>query len=453
MRVTGPGPGVLSAWWPLALSWLLMGLEMPLIAAVVGRLPDDELMLAAFGGVVFPLALLIESPIIMMLAASTALARDARAWHRLNRSMHVTSALLTAILALLILTPLFELVVVDLLDVPQSVQGPVRTGLIWMLPWTWAIADRRTRQGLLIRFGRKIAVAQGTGIRLVGTTCAIAAFALSGSPGVVVAAGSLSVGVLIEAAWARWAARDLIVGDLASASADDVPSDLGALLRFYTPLALTPMLILAAQPLGTAGMTRMNEAVMSMAVWAPLNGLVFLLRSAGLAYNEVVIAHIDDPGWACALRRFAHKAGLIASALLACISLPWLAGIWFEDVQGLDADLSALGATALWLAIPIPWLTFMQSWCQGRLVAAHRTRAVTISVVCFLVVTGATLAGGVWIGAWSGLVVAVAASTLGNGAQLLWLALAASILPSNEGNPISTSSITGNRTGKTIEAP
>ena len=53
-----------------------MGLELPLVSAVVARLPDPTVSLAAYGGVVFPLALLIESPIIMLLSASTALARD-----------------------------------------------------------------------------------------------------------------------------------------------------------------------------------------------------------------------------------------------------------------------------------------------------------------------------------------------------------------------------------------
>ena len=50
------------AWLPLAASWLLMGLELPAVSAVMARLPDPERSLAAYGGVVFPLALLIESP-------------------------------------------------------------------------------------------------------------------------------------------------------------------------------------------------------------------------------------------------------------------------------------------------------------------------------------------------------------------------------------------------------
>ena len=60
-------------WWPLAGSWLLMGVELPLVVATVSRLANPEIHLAAYGGVVFPLSLLIEAPIIMILVASTAL--------------------------------------------------------------------------------------------------------------------------------------------------------------------------------------------------------------------------------------------------------------------------------------------------------------------------------------------------------------------------------------------
>lgn len=64
---------IVKTWWPLAASWLLMGLEGPAISAVIARLANPEINLAAYGGVVFPLTLFIEAPIIMLLAASTAL--------------------------------------------------------------------------------------------------------------------------------------------------------------------------------------------------------------------------------------------------------------------------------------------------------------------------------------------------------------------------------------------
>ena len=76
-------------WWPLAGSWLLMGLELLLVAATVSRLANAEIHLAAYGGVVFPLSLFIEAPIIMILVASTALCKDWSAY-RLMRNFIVT---------------------------------------------------------------------------------------------------------------------------------------------------------------------------------------------------------------------------------------------------------------------------------------------------------------------------------------------------------------------------
>ena len=69
---------VFATWWPLAVSWLLMGLELPAISAGLARLPDPKIHLAAYGGVVFPIALMIESPIVMLLTASTAVSKEDR---------------------------------------------------------------------------------------------------------------------------------------------------------------------------------------------------------------------------------------------------------------------------------------------------------------------------------------------------------------------------------------
>src|SRR5512139_2723002 len=86
---------VVKTWWPLAASWLLMGAEGPAIAAVIARLPDPRINLAAYGGIVFPLALIIESPIIMLLAASVALSRDCASYRKVRTYMMAAGATLT----------------------------------------------------------------------------------------------------------------------------------------------------------------------------------------------------------------------------------------------------------------------------------------------------------------------------------------------------------------------
>ena len=348
-------------WWPLALSWGLMGLEMPAISAVVGNLPDAEIMLAAFGGIAFPLGLLVESPIIMMLAASTALSRDLDSFLKLQKFMTVTAIGLTILHALLAFTPLWPLVVVPVLDIPPEVQEPARISFAWLLPWTWAIADRRFRQGLLIHFGRRQVIAVGTGIRLFATVGMLLTMAKMGIPGATIATASLTVGVIVEAAYARFRSRDVVAGPLRQSPPANPPLRLGKLLRFYIPLALTPMLVLLAQPIGSAGMTRMPDALSSLAVWAPLAGLAFLFRSSGIAYNEVVIRLSQRPGIQPALRRFAWIAGAIFSSLLIVMAVTPLARIWFSDIVGLNDELAQLGISTLWLVAPVPLLSYLHS--------------------------------------------------------------------------------------------
>src|SRR6185503_3362125 len=131
-----------------------MGVELPLFTACVARMREPEVNLAAYGSLVFPIALVIEAPIMMLLAAATTLAADRDAWGRVRRFMHKTSACLTALHVTIAFTPLFDLLAVRLFGVPGEVIEPARLGLRLMTPWTWSIAYRRTHQGVLIRHER-----------------------------------------------------------------------------------------------------------------------------------------------------------------------------------------------------------------------------------------------------------------------------------------------------------
>ena len=44
---------IIRTWLPLAASWLLMGAELPLLSAVVARLDNPDIHLAAYSGIVF----------------------------------------------------------------------------------------------------------------------------------------------------------------------------------------------------------------------------------------------------------------------------------------------------------------------------------------------------------------------------------------------------------------
>ncbi len=419
------------SWWPLAMSWLLMSFEQPGVAIVVARLQAPKINLAAWGGVVFPIALVIEAPIIMMLAASTALSKDRASYLALRRFAHRAGALLTVLHLLLAFTPLYDLLVRDLLEVPAEVIEPARVGLMLMTPWTWAIAYRRFIQGALIRFGHSRAVGVGTLLRLATSGSILLIGWLLALRGIVVAGVAIAAGVTVEAIYAHLRVQPLLrnpleLGERGDDDDDgiqaeaDAPLSGWAFFAFYFPLSMTPVVNLLAQPIGSAAISRMPMPLESLAVWPIVSGLVFVLQASGMAFNEVAVAHLGSPRARARLSRFALllAGGLLALHLL--IVLTPGAHLWFGIVNDLSPALAAMGATGFALALPIPALRAVSSWYQGVLVHARRTRAITESVVIFLVVAAAVLVAGVYLAVADGVSVGFTAFSLGFIAQVLW---------------------------------
>ncbi len=402
-----------------------MAAEQPLLAIIVARLANPELHLAAWGGVVFPLALLIEAPVIMMLAASTALSRDRASYRALRRTTHLLGLVLTILHALLAFTPLYDIVVAGWMGIPEEVLAPGQLGLMIMTLWTWAIASRRFNQGVLIRFGYSRAVGVGTVIRLIASTFIFVSGLLDGSfQGIVVASTAVVVGVLVEAVYVARRVRPVVDKHLAHDSGEPPLRGLN-FVRFYVPLSMTVVIPLLARPLGSSAIARMPLAIASLAVWPVIEGLVFVLQAMGIAYNEVVIAHLERPNARTVLRRVAWcmLAGIVCTCILFAATP--LAQWWFFAVNDLPENLAVMASTAVWFALPVPVLRPLQSWYQGVLVHVRKTRGIIESVALFFVIAVTVLWAGVNYQLASGLVVTISAFALGYLGQTMWLWLRA----------------------------
>lgn len=412
---------VRSTWTPLAASWLLMALELPGVSAVMARLAQPEISLAAYGGVVLPLAMLIEAPIIMMLSASTSLSRDRVSHRKLARFVFAAGATLTGVHLAVVATPLFDVVVGKWMGAPEEIRGAAHTGLWIMLPWTWSIAYRRFQQGVLIRTGHSRYVSAGTAIRL-GTCAAVLAtgWALGRWPGIVVGATGMAAGVMAEAAYIGRVVQPHL-RRLPEADPSAPVLTRTRFVHFYTPLLATALLTMSSNTLASSAMSRMPRALDSLAAWPVVTGLTFTLRSLGFAFHEVVVALLGSPGAAEALTRFARRLSVVASGSLALIALTPLAHAWFAGVSGLPAPLASLAGSALILAIPLPALAVAQSRLSGTLVHAHATRGVLEAVAVQLATMGAVLAAGAAWGGAPGVRVAVASALVSQVAQNLWL--------------------------------
>ncbi len=163
----------------------------------------------------------------------------------------------------------------------------------------------------------------------------------------------------------------------------------------------------------------------SLAVWPVISGLTFLLRSGGVAMQEVVVALLADQGSYQALRRFTHSLAIALTSVAVVVLLTPLATLWFTDVAGLPADLAALARVPAALMVLVPALTVLTSWQRGVLVFFSRTGAITVATAINIVVLLAVVLGGVQTLPWPGAVTAALALTASLLAEVAYLTVRA----------------------------
>ena len=371
---------ILTFWLPLAGTWFMMAVEGPFLAAVIARLPGPTENLAAFG-VAFAVAIFTESPVIMMMAASTALVEDHQSYLALRRFAYGLSAALTLFMLVMLLPPVFEFLSGTVLRLDEDIAHLTHAGLVLLIPWPAAIAYRRLRQGLLIRRNLTRLVAFGTVIRLATMTLtALIASRVPQLSGVVVATAALSAGVLVEALASRLMSRR-IVSQLPrpeEGQTAKTPLTVGQIATFYTPLALTSLLALAVQPLVTFFLGRSRLPRVSLAILPVIHGLTFIFRNAGLSYQEVGIALLGERQEHYErLRNFAVLLGLAASTGLGVIAFSPLSTLWFQELSGLSAEPTRFALLPTRLLTILPALSVLLSFQRSLLVHARQTTPIT----------------------------------------------------------------------------
>ncbi len=389
-----------------------MSVEGPYLSAVVARLGAPVINLAAFG-LAFSLAWLAESPIIMLLSASTALAQDRPSFLALRRFAGLLNAGVTALLVLIVLPPVFAFLALRVMGLPEAVAGLAHGATLLLLPWPAAIGIRRFYQGLLVRRGHTGRVASGTLVRLAAmsvTAAALAAF--TRLPGAWIGALALSAGVVGEAAAARYMARHAVRDLLAAAGGAEPP--LGELARFYFPLALTSMLSMSVGPILILFMGRGADPVPCLAAWPVVQAFNFFFRSGGVAFQEVGVA-LKAPGGGPSpqVRRAAGLLACAATGLLALLAFTPLARVWFLRILGLEPALLPFVLVPTRLLLAYPALEYALSWQRARFILARRTRPITEATA--LEIAGLALAMSVLVlgFGWRGTLAAALALTLG----------------------------------------
>jgi len=384
-------------WLPLAATWLMMASEGPFLAAIIARLNEPKINLAAYG-VAFSIALLVEAPIIMLMSAATALVKDRDSYLKLRNFSYSLNGIITLLMLIVLIPPVFSLITRNLMGLPEDVARLTYLATALMLPWPSAIGFRRFYQGILIRSHLTRRVAYGTILRLAamaatGLVCYIF-FQLHGA---VVGALALSVGVTVEAL----ASRVMVHSSIRMLRAlEPKPQRLERLsyksiIVFYYPLALTSILNLGVFPMVTFFMAQSRMSLESLAVLPVIHSLVFIFRSLGLSFQEVGIALLGEKQKNYEpLRNFAILLGLVVLILFSVVSFTPLSFFWFNNVSGLSLELSKFALLPTKILTLTPAMMVLLTFLRSLMVNSRKTKQITIAtaielmtVIVFLVFT------------------------------------------------------------------
>lgn len=364
-------------WIPLAATWLMMAVEGPFLAAIIARLPEPKFNLAAFG-ISFSFALLIEAPIIMIMSASTVLVENRQAFLKLRRFTNFLNIGITVIMIIGLTPPIFYIIAEEWIGLPRDIARLTHLTSILFVPWPGSIGVRRFYQGILIRNNQTRKVAHGTVIRISSMAfTALLLYFFFNLEGAYIGAIAASTGVFCEAVACRMMSKKIVNHLLEEKFPDRSrknPLTFSFITRFYLPLAMTSILALGVHPMVIFFLGKSRFPIESLAVLPVVNSLIFVFRSLGLSFQEVVITligkkkeHYQD------LKKFAFRLSVAVVAILGLIAFTPLVKIWFGSISGLSFELSRFAYLPTRILFVLPGLTVWISFQRGILVNTKMT--------------------------------------------------------------------------------
>jgi hypothetical protein len=415
---------MLSLWVPLAASISMMVLEPSIINTGLARTDRPEVALAAYG-VAYSVALLVEAPVLMLLDASVARSTDREAFVLVRRFALLLGLLVTAVGLIVSLTPLYSLLVEDLMNIPANVAARARPTLQVLALWSLPIAWRRAHQGLLIRSHYTTVISVATGIRLV--TLAVALFAglfLFPQLGAVVAGVAMVISVVIEAVLITWATRAVLYSaDLPvdAAAAGSMPLTMGRLWQFYRPLAMTTILRQATRPMINAGIAAAALPLASLAAWPVVWGLTTLIGGPAWSLQQLTTALATDSAAYRRVRTFALSLSASFALVLGLVAFTPLYTVVMGGIYNLSPELQALARPGLQFLTLYPLVMGAQSLLRGVLIRNGCTGQVRSAMTVNVLALMAAVVLGVLVLSPPGIVLASLATLIGALVELGWL--------------------------------
>lgn len=402
---------------PLSLSDAAMAVADPLLAMTLTRLPAPEVQLAALG-VVKALANFLESPIIMVLHASTALSGWAPSRRALARFVALLASLLTGLFLALSLPAIHLWLTQSVYSLVPEVAEATRLPLLLMCLWPALISWRRIHQGKLILQGRGKYMGVASLFRVAAFAATLGLASRLNLAGAALGALALMSGLLVEALLVVYWTYQAPLPEQDPQS--KLPTDLSGVSAYYAPLALTMLLMWGGRAALVAVLARAQDSELALAAWSASWGFVILIANLSRMVQQLVIKYARE----VPVQRLAGLgalAGGCCSLALTLLGHTAPGQNLLRLLIGRDPVLLEAAQKVVALSLMVPLLVALQNVLQGFCIVAGRNTWVNGAGLVGVTLTLLAARWGVAQG-WPGASAGAAAVALGLLAEVSLLA-------------------------------
>lgn len=369
----------------------MMTLDLPVVNAMLNRLPNPDVSVAALR-VAFSMALVYEASHIAMIDVSTALSTDRHTFNMLRRFYVIMSGVLLVVASAVAFSPLYDWIARDVMNQTEAVANSARPALWAFLLWPIPIGWRRLYQGALIKHGHPKPVGAGGLVRMGSLFVALIFFSWLGTSVIPMEPAAIAVLAMLVSVTAEAAAVHGWTGRVLRSMPESLPDKpvptYRYLWRFIFPLSGTAIMSTLTQPVVTAGIASAaiawaspSGSVVAVASYAIAWSMAFLVFGPTLSMTQASIAWSSSPnpqvrerGPRVLLGMGAGMALLMAVASFTPIAY-WLF-TFLLDTQPVTA--AAAVSVAHWL-VPMPILHAASFMLRGKLIAHHRPDLVRLA--------------------------------------------------------------------------
>lgn len=362
---------------PLSLSDMMMAFSDPLMTTTLAHLPAARVNIASLG-IVKSLIVFFESPIIMILHASTALSGERQSRKYLARFTVLACILLSLCLLVLGIPLIFSWFGAQVLGLDSKTLEVAGRMLVLMFLWPAVIGWRRFFQGILIQAGKSKSLASASMARISYVLVSLGLGFYLSWEAVTIIGVSLLGSIMVEAlivTYAAYSTKAITVHGMARDKQDAAPKSLKQVFRYYLPLANSMLVVWGGRFLLIAIIARAVDGSIALAVWPASWGVVLLVANATRMVQQVIIKNRSQVADGI-LVWFSLSVGALFSMLLLLIpTSPW-GSILLKGFLGNDAALLAGVSPVLVICAIVPFLIALQNALQGFLMSEAKTGSI-----------------------------------------------------------------------------